>query len=309
VSSSRWGSRYLCLAVGLCLGICISGRGVGLKSALADDDAGSFSFKLPEQTKKDDPAEEKGSAEVESGEITPSSFRLDVEFPRYRAFVALNPGYIGLSQSLQVGSAVASKLNVAEYIPIAFQAGASAEFTPRILVEAKVAFARFNTAQQNLSLFSIQSSSATIISANLTGFYCFFIGATGLKICPGVGAGIDGFPIFRFEDNTHLVIGSFTDMLVKATARIARPIGTQAAVWLEGGYDLGFGKGASNGISTKSDRSLWSSIGLSAPVSIKMDFQVAFTLTNKSSSFVQDQDTWDAAGNVFSLSLGAAYRL
>lgn len=271
----------------------------------------SFNFKLPDRAKvKEKDREEsvikKEDQADEAEAIGSLKVRVNFDYPRFSGSFGAAPAYFSLNQVNVAGTK--NTLNTSKYTVTSFEGGLKAEFTPRVAVEANVAFARYGTAAQTIPPLAISDSTANVIKANVQGSYCFYFGLSGFKFCPTVGMGVDAFPIFVFTDATHLAIDTFSTQVLRGNGKLYYTVGQSSTLWLAGGYDYGIGKGAANAIATASAHSLWGQVGFSTPISVKWDLMLGALYDSKSSSFTQTTDTWSATASVFSMSLGVNYR-
>ena len=288
-------------------------------NARADDDTPSedpsFNFKLPDKVKQNEEKEKEKDEKFEQQEavnrLTPMAVKFDVEYPKYLAYIALQPAYLSLSQVSTTGGASTQTLGTSQYVPVSFAGGVKAEFTQRVSLEANVAYGSYSTGAQNLAPLVLNASTTGIVTANIDGSYCFFIGPSGLKFCPSVGAGVDGFPIIDYADNTHLQIDSFSDLIVRGYGKLQYPINLSSAIWVAAGYDYGVGKGSANAITSPSDHTIWGSLGFNTPVGLKTDLVLAATYDNKNAGFTQasggSSAIWAATGSILSITAGIGY--
>jgi hypothetical protein len=146
------------------------------------------------------------------------------------------------------------------------------------------------------------------VSANATGFYCFYLNSSGFKFCPGVGVGDDGFPILKASNvaNTQLYLSSFADLTVRGTGKFVFPVGNNSNVYVSGGYDYGL-INSSGTITTNSEHSIFGGLGFNTPVSIKTDLLFAANLASTASNFAQNSNTYSDKATLFTLSFGAGY--
>ena len=299
-------------AVALSLTLAPTGARAEDEEPAASDDP-SFNFKLPDKVKetreKEDKKEEKIEQEEAVRRLTPVAVKVDFDYPRYAAYVGLNPAYLSLNSSTVIAGSNAS-FSTSQYVPLSFVAGAKAEFSQRVSMEANVSYGSYSTSAQpavNGGPIAINSSSANVITANVDGSYCFLVGLTGLKLCPMVGLGIDGFPVFDFA-GTNLQIDAFNDPIVRGMGKLSYPVGLGSLVWLSGGYDYGFGKGGANGITISSEHIIFGQAGFSTPVGIRSDLLLAADYSNRSAGFTQGGDTWSTTGSILSLTIGLSYK-
>lgn len=281
----------------------------------ADDDtpseSPSFNFKLPDKVKqneeKDKEKDEKFEQQEAVNRLTPMAVRFEVEYPKYTAYIALKPAYLSLSQTTTTGGVTNTTFGTSQYVPLSFAGGVKAEFTQRLSLEANLGYGSYSTSAQNIPPLAINASSTGIVTANVDGSYCFFIGPSGLKFCPSVGAGVDGFPIFDFVDSTHLQIDAFSDLVVRGMGRLQYLINLSSAIWASAGYDYGIGKGSANAITSPSDHTIWGSVGGSTPVGLKTDLTLAATYESKNAGFTQNSVVWTSTGSILSITLGIGY--
>ena len=239
--------------------------------------------------------------------VRPEDVYLDYTFPRLSFYFDYRPGYFSITQTLTSGATASTAFNFSSYAPFSIAFGSTYEISPRLSIQAAFSVATYTAAANNLAFYTLNQSSTTILLATLTPYYCFRPGASLLQICPGVGLGVDGFPIMEFEQNNGLSLNSFEDMIVRATVKFAYPLTRLTTAELRLGLDDGLLDSASSGIQVTSHRTYWGQVALSTQQTPKLGFLTGVRVEQKDTQFQQAPDSWSDSATTYLLFLGVDF--
>ncbi|MBC7691617.1 MAG: hypothetical protein H7222_07590 [Methylotenera sp.] len=272
--------------------------------ALANDTdpiEGDFKFETVEKKKK---VETPPPAQVESTEN--DGLRMSFGYPKVDFGFAIHPGQYSLDQTLLNTS---SKFNFSQFSFSELKLDARMFLNPRLLVNLDINYRSVAVAAADLNLFQIKESSVSAFSSQAGISYCYTLRDFQKKICPGIVAGVDAYPILAFKNNTDLALDKLNDMSLGLSVYGEAPAGDDMSVRGKASYTKGLKQGQASGYTMKSDGKFSLSGEILRPFGKQFQASLGLGLEKQSATFTRLQDNWEMSNLNYALSIGVRYNL
>jgi hypothetical protein len=232
--------------------------------------------------------------------------KVALNYPRFDLAFWLNPGLYSLTQEL---ASTGTKFNFSGINLFDAALGARMVLTPRLFAGLFFRLHSTSTEATDLVLYQLTKSSVTTISASASVNYCYYLGNSESRLCPGITLSYDAFPILGFTNNTDLSLSKIGDMGIGPNLLYFTPIGNGIMARFRLGYNLGLKQGQAAGFTMSSDSTFTATADTLVPLSDKMTGIFGIGAVAQSASFnsIQDQSSWKLSNLSYLLNFGIRY--
>ncbi|MFN7455305.1 MAG: hypothetical protein ACK5RO_11670 [Pseudobdellovibrionaceae bacterium] len=222
--------------------------------ANTDKESRSFIFKVP--TTEAEQKDTRTARPVEK--VADTAFKVNPGYPRQEFEAVYRPGSVGFKTTYS-----GTDFNVSNNVTTSAGLLYRLRSTPELFFEAE--YNMYTTqinAANNVGLFNIQKSTATIDSLMARGNYCFLYENFFKRLCPGFEVGFDSSPAFEFQSSTDLKLALVKDMVVGANIVYQTPVAPSWILDTKLAYYMGLANGQNSKQTVKSNSRLLANVGI-----------------------------------------------